>query len=146
MLSYGHLTERKRHAVSMQADTRAIVWLRVDDPGASAKHIVVDPCGTEKYIKAQWILIERRIRPAWRKREFSGSLGRLFDTGQHMTQASRFLTASLPASLANLANLATDSISPLTTCSFGVSFLTAAHFPFLMKCQFSVFLAPLTLS
>ena len=36
----------------MQADTRAIVWLRVDDPGASAKHIVVDPCGTEKYIKA----------------------------------------------------------------------------------------------
>ena len=52
MLSYGHLTERERHAVSMQADTRAIVWLRVDDPGASAKHIVVDPCGAEKYIKA----------------------------------------------------------------------------------------------
>ena len=43
--------ERERYAVSMQVD-RAIVWLRVDDPGASAKHIVVDPCGTEKYIKA----------------------------------------------------------------------------------------------
>ena len=51
MLSYGHLMGRKRHAVSMQADTRAIVWLRVDDPGG-AKHIMVNPCGTEKYIKA----------------------------------------------------------------------------------------------
>ena len=48
---YEHLTEeRERYAVSMQVDG-AIVWLRDDDPGG-VKHIVVDPCGTEKYIKA----------------------------------------------------------------------------------------------
>ena len=52
------------------------------------------------------------MRPAWRKREFSGSLGRLFDTGQHMIHAFQSLTTSLPApAFANLANLATDSNS-----------------------------------
>ena len=40
---------RERYAVSMQIDT-AIVWLRDDDTGG-VKHIVVDPCGMEKYIR-----------------------------------------------------------------------------------------------